>query len=132
MNTLQDFYKSREWQRLLRVIKSERVNEYGELICTYCQKPIVKAYDCIGHHKIELTEENYRDFNISLNPEHIVLVHHKCHNIIHDKLQHSRRSVYIVYGSPLAGKRTYVDSVRCDGDLIVDIDRIRACVGPID
>jgi len=126
---LSDFYKSREWESLLKVLKLERLNESGELICAYCGKPIVRAYDCIGHHKIELTEDNYRDATISLNPDNIILIHHKCHNIIHNKLQHSRRSVYIVYGSPLSGKRTYVDSVKGVGDLVVDLDKVWDCIG---
>lgn len=129
MQSLYDFYRSKEWCKLLVTLKLERVNERGELICEYCGKPIVKAYDCIGHHKTELTEENYRDANISLNPDNIMLIHHKCHNVIHNKLQHSRRSVYIVYGSPLSGKRDYVSDVAIEGDLIVDIDRVWSCIG---
>lgn len=129
MQSLYDFYRSKEWCKLLVTLKLERVNERGELICEYCGKPIVKAYDCIGHHIEELTEENYRDANISLNPDNIMLIHHKCHNVIHNKLQHSRRSVYIVYGSPLSGKRDYVSDVAIEGDLIVDIDRVWSCIG---
>lgn len=126
---LSDFYKSKQWERLLVVLKAERANESGELICEYCGKPIVRKYDCIGHHKTELTEENFRDAEVSLNPDNIMLIHHKCHNIIHNKLQHSRRCVYIVYGSPLAGKRTYVNEVKAEGDLVIDLDRVWDCVG---
>lgn len=129
MITLSDFYRSKEWCKLLVTLKLERVNERGELICEYCGKPIVKAYDCIGHHVEELTEDNFRDADISLNPSNIKLIHHKCHNIIHNKLQHSRRSIYIVYGSPLAGKREYVDSVKGVGDLVVDLNKVWDCIG---
>lgn len=125
---LYDFYRSREWERLLKVLKLERVNEQGQIVCAHCGKPIVKAYDCIGHHITELTEENFVDANISLNPDNIILVHHKCHNIIHNKLQHSRRCVYIVYGAPLAGKHTYVKDVMNEGDLVVDLERVWDCV----
>ena len=89
MITLYDFYRSKPWENLLKTLKMDRLNEQGELICEYCGKPIVRKYDCIGHHKIELTEDNFSDADISLNPDNIMLVHHKCHNIIHDKLQHS-------------------------------------------
>ena len=125
---LADFYKDKAWERLLKVLKSERVNEQGQIICAHCGKPIVRKYDCIGHHIIELTEENFTDANISLNPDNIILVHHKCHNIIHNKLQHSRRCIYIVYGSPLAGKHTYVSEVMNEGDLVVDLERVWDCV----
>lgn len=132
MYTLDDFYRSSEWGDLLKHEKIKRINKSGELICEYCGKPIVKKYDCIGHHKEELTEDNVNDYNVSLNPDNVSLVHHKCHNIIHNKLQHSRRSVYIVYGSPLSGKTTYVNQIRNDGDLIIDIDSIWECISGCD
>lgn len=118
------FYKSKEWENLLKVIKLDRVNENGDIICEHCGKPIIKKYDCIGHHKIELTEANYTDVSISLNPDNIALVHHRCHNIIHNKLGYGQREVYLVYGAPLSGKSTYANAVANKGDLILDLDRI--------
>ena len=106
----------------------ERVNDEGFIICEHCGKPIIRAYDCIAHHIIELTEENYRDSNISLNPENIMLIHHRCHNLIHNKLGYSQRQVYIVYGSPLSGKSSYVAEAMAEGDLIIDLDNIWQCV----
>lgn len=128
--TLANFYKSDEWYKLTRAIKSERVNEYGDLVCAYCGEPIVKAYDCICHHVIELDENNVNDAMISLNPDNIWLVHHKCHNRIHNKfrLDEAVRQVYLVYGSPLAGKTTWVNEVQNEGDLIIDMDSIWQCV----
>lgn len=132
MYTLNTFYRSKAWEKLIKILRLERVNHEGELICAYCGKPIVKAYDCIAHHKIELTEENVNDADISLNPNNIILIHHKCHNIIHNKLQHSRRSVYIIYGSPLSGKTSYVNDIKSEGDLIIDLDSIWSCVSGCD
>lgn len=126
--SLSDFYRSRDWENFIARIRLERVNPNGDVICEHCGLPIVRAYDCIGHHKIYLTEENYLDANISLNPENIALVHHRCHNLIHDKLGYKQRQVFIVWGAPLSGKSTYVDSVRCEGDLIVDMDSIWQCI----
>lgn len=122
--SLCDFYRSKEWESLLKVIKLERVTESGDILCEHCRKPIVRKYDCIGHHKIYLTEANYTDAAISLNPDNIALVHHKCHNQIHNKLGYSQREVFLVYGAPLSGKSSYVDSVKCEGDLILDLDRL--------
>lgn len=122
--SLYNFYRSKEWERLLIVLKNERIDNAGNIICEHCGKPIVKAYDCIGHHKIELTEENYTDANISLNPDNIALVHHRCHNQIHNKLGYSGRQVFIVYGSPLSGKTSYVAEAMNEGDLIIDLDNI--------
>ncbi len=128
MYSLDTFYKSKQWQKLLEVIKMERVNDEGQLICWHCGKPITKAYDCIGHHTIFLTEDNVNNADISLNPALIQLVHHRCHNLIHNKLGYTKREVFLVYGSPLSGKTTYVNSVSEPGDLIVDINNIWACV----
>ena len=129
---LYDFYRSKDWTNLLKVLRSERVDAEGFNICEYCGKPIVKRYDCIGHHKIELTEDNYYISEISLNPDNIALVHHRCHNKIHNKLGYAGRQVYIVYGSPLSGKSSYVSEVMTEGDLIIDIDNIWQCVSGCD
>lgn len=126
--SLYNFYRSKEWVNLLQVIKLERSDSYGQIICEHCGKPIIHKYDCIGHHKIYLTEENYTDASISLNPDNVALVHHKCHNLIHNKLAYSNRQVFLVYGSPLSGKSTYVKEAMNEGDLVIDIDNIWECV----
>ena len=130
--SLYNFYRSKQWENLLRVLRNERIDSQGNIICAHCGKPIVRAYDCIGHHIIELTEENYTDYNISLNPENIALVHHKCHNIIHNKLFSNNRQVFIVYGSPLSGKSSWVTDNMAEGDLIIDMDSIWQCVSGCD
>lgn len=125
MFTLSTFYKTKEWEQLIEILKIERANDEGVLICEHCGKPIVKAYDCIGHHKVELTESNVNDRTISLNPDNIALVHHNCHNIIHERFGHDgTRHIYLVYGAPGAGKRAYVDRSAGQDDLILDIDSL--------
>lgn len=121
---LTNFYSSKDWVNLMQVIRLERVNSDGLLICEHCGKPIVAKYDCIGHHIIELNERNYLDANIALNPENVMLVHHRCHNKIHNKLGIGIKNVYLVYGSPCAGKSTFVKDNMDYGDLIVDMDMI--------
>lgn len=127
-----NFYRSKEWINLLKVLKSERVNEQGQLICEHCGEPIIKSYDCIGHHIIPLTEENEHDAMIALNPDNIALVHHRCHNKIHNKLSYNERYVYLVYGSPLSGKSTFVKENMETGDLVVDMDNIWQCISGCD
>lgn len=126
--TLNNFYQSKAWRALLEVIKMERVNDQGEIICAHCGEPITRKYDCIGHHVVPLNERNVNDAAVSLNPDNVVLVHHVCHNRIHNKLGHIVRQVYLVWGSPLAGKSSYVHEVAEYGDLIIDIDNIWQCV----
>lgn len=128
MFNLNNFYQSKPWRKLVASLKIERANEDGQVICEYCKKPILKKYDIIGHHVEHLTEENVNDYNISLNPENIQLVHHRCHNFIHEKRWSGRREVYLVYGSPLSGKSTYVRDVMNKGDMVVELDRIKICL----
>lgn len=127
-NNLYSFYKSKEWEGLRKQLTLSRVNEQGELICEHCGKPIIHAYDAICHHKKELTESNVNDVNISLNEDNIMIVHHRCHNMIHDRFGTYTRHVYIVYGSPCSGKSTYVKENANRHDLIVDVDSIYACI----
>jgi hypothetical protein len=123
-----EFYRSKEWENFRKVVIAERVREDGFVYDEYTNKPIVKAYDIILHHKIELTEENVHDYSISLNPENIMIVSHKSHNLIHNKLNSSCRKVFLIYGAPFAGKETFVKENMNEGDLIVDIDSIWECV----
>lgn len=126
---LSSFYTSKEWVNLMQIIRLERVNDDGLIMCEHCNKPIIHKYDCIGHHVIELTEENYLDSNISLNKDNIMLVHHKCHNKIHDRLGLSYlKQVYLVYGSPLSGKSTWVKDNMSYGDIVIDMDNIWQCI----
>lgn len=128
MYQLSTFYQSKTWVKLTKIIRQERVNGNGEIICDYCKKPIIKAYDCICHHKIALTDENINDIEISLNPNNISLVHHRCHNLIHEKFKRPHENIYIVYGAPLSGKSTFVKDNAVKGDLILDIDNIWQCI----
>lgn len=124
MFTLETFYKSKEWESLKASLMIERVNKDGNLICAHCGQPITRKYDCIGHHKIELTEDNVNDYDISLNPDNIELIHFKCHNVQHERFEGFSQSVYLVYGAPCSGKTTWVNKVANADDLILDMDSI--------
>ena len=128
MRNLDTFYQSNEWVSLMRIIRQERLDADGQNVCEYCGKPIVKKYDCIGHHKTHLTEDNVNDVTISLNPDNVALVHARCHNKIHEKLGYSRKEIFLVYGPPMAGKSSYVKSTALAGDLIIDMDSIWECI----
>lgn len=124
IDDLSRFYRSKEWEKLLTTLKLERTNEDGNIICEYCNKPIVKKYDCIGHHKIHISNKTVSNPYISLNSDNIMFVHHKCHNYIHEKLSYSNRKIYVVYGAPLSGKSTFVKNNMLKGDIVVDLDLI--------
>ena len=125
---LSSFYQSREWQEFRKVIIAERLNDQFQTICEHCGQPIIKAYDIIAHHKTELTLDNVNDTSISLNPDNISLVHFRCHNTIHNRYGSYTRHIYLVYGCPLSGKSTYVKERAMQHDLVVDIDKIYACI----
>lgn len=120
--TYENFYKSDEWRNLLKQLKLERINEEGLLICPVCGKPILSTV--IGHHKKELTKDNYLDYNISLNPDNIILIHQECHNLIHKRWGYQKKQVVLIYGSPCSGKNTYVENIISRNDIVVDIDEI--------
>ena len=82
------------------------------------------------HHKVELTLDNIDDVNITLNPDNIEVLCHDCHNAAHKRFGYAvgAKHVYLVYGSPCAGKTTYVNSVATRNDLIVDLDKIHRAI----
>lgn len=128
MFTLSNFYTSKEWRDLRSFLMSERTNEKGQIICAHCGLPVVKKGDCIGNHIIELTEENVNDYDISLNPDNVELIHFNCHNIHHRRFGHdNKKKVFIVYGAPLSGKTSLVKQMASANDIIVDIDSIYEC-----
>lgn len=127
--TIHDLYVSSEFKKLRAFLMHERTNEQGLLLCEHCHKPIVRPYDCIAHHKIEVTMSNLQDSNITLNPDNIMLVHHQCHNEIHNRFGRVIQKVYMVWGSPRCGKSTYVAHVKNKNDIVMDLDSIWECIG---
>lgn len=131
--TREQFYKSDTWLNFRKTVIHDRMDEQGFVYCADCGKAIVNKYDMILHHKTELTDANVNDAMISLNPELIEVVCFKCHNKEHDRFQGGnythgwkmpQKHVYIVYGSPCAGKSSWVREVAGENDLVVDMDSI--------
>lgn len=72
---------------------------------------------------------NVNDFNISLNPENIMIVSQAAHNEIHARFGFTaERKVYYVYGAPCSGKTSFVNNIKGNSDLIVDMDNIWQCI----
>ena len=63
--TLSDFYRSKEWEEFRLCLIEERRAADGFVYDEVTGKRILKAYDIIAHHKIELTLENVNDANIA-------------------------------------------------------------------
>ena len=126
--SLTDFYRGNAWRQLRKRLMLERVKADGVLYCEYCNKPIVKASGCIGHHIEPITADNVHNWDIALNPENVQLVHAKCHNYIHEKLGLWTQKVYIVYGAACSGKTSYVKQNKGLNDLVIDLDNIFECI----
>ncbi len=113
-------YDSDKWQNLRMLLIIERGRK-----CERCGRRVMKSKELQAHHKIELTEKNVTDYNISMNPANIELICLACHNAEHNRfVRRTERGVYIVYGMPLAGKETYVLQNKGKHDIVVNIDRL--------
>lgn len=114
------FYTSDEWRDVREILLLDR-----HMTCEVCHKLIHKKYKAIGHHKIELNMSNLNDPTITLNLDNLMLVCNKCHNILHNRFGSKTQHRYLVYGSPLSGKRTYVSESAGKNDLVISMDDIR-------
>ena len=127
--SLAQFYNSDIWRTFRAQLIDERTSDNGILYCEHSGKPLLKAYDIVAHHKIPLTMTNVNDFSISLNPDNIMIVSQTAHNEIHARFGYTaQRKVYYVYGAPCAGKTTFVNSIKGNSDLVVDMDNIWQCI----
>lgn len=129
-NSLPQFYNSKEWREFRNWLINERTNkEDGILYDEHNGKPLLKAYDIVLHHIRPLTMQNVNDAAVSLNPENILIVSQTSHNEIHSRFGYcTERKVYFVYGAPCSGKTTFVNSIKGNSDLVVDMDNIWQCI----
>ncbi len=135
------FYNSKEWRETREYLKLKRQNEDGQLICQYCQKPIgaeenykekdgelIKIGGSHLHHKIELTDENVNDINISINPDNLVWLHKSCHNELHGRFMKANKKIILVVGAPCSGKSTWVNNIATKDDIILDFDKLCSAI----
>lgn len=124
--SLAQFYNSQEWRQLRKLLIDERTNKDDSILyCQHSGKPLLQSYDIVAHHIKPLTIQNVNDYSISLNPENILLVSQQAHNEIHARFGYcAQRKVYIVHGAPCSGKTSFVNSIKGNSDLIIDIDSL--------
>jgi len=122
--SLAQFYNSEIWRNFRLQLMNERAIN-GVVYDEHNGEPIIRPFDVIAHHKKEITLQNVNDFSVSLNPDNIALVSHRSHNEIHARYGFgTNKKIYYVYGAPCSGKTTFVQSVKGNSDLIIDIDSI--------
>ena len=128
LKSVHELYVTQEFRCLRLELMNERVDGAGLLRCEHCREEIEKACDCIAHHIKPVTLGNLNNVDITLNPANILLVHHKCHNEIHERFGYARKKIYYVYGAPLSGKNTWVNNNKGSNDIVIDIDNIWQCI----
>jgi len=124
LDPIHAFYCRKEWLELAQLCK---IKSGG--VCSNCGG-VFDIEELRPHHKIELTLVNVDDVNIALNPDNIAVLCHDCHNKAHARFGNTigAKHVYLVYGSPCAGKTTYVQSVATRNDIVVDLDKIHRAI----
>lgn len=86
MSQRKKFYKTKEWKQI-----RQYVLDRDKAICFFCGKIITSR--ATVHHKQELNENNYTDWNIALNPDNLVSCHADCHNIHHKRFGYKQTIV---------------------------------------
>lgn len=128
-SSLSQFYNSKEWRLFRQSLIIERTKEDGFLYDEITGEKLLKPYDVVAHHVKELTLENVNDYNVSLNPENIKLISQRTHNKEHSRFGYmSGRKVYYVYGCSCAGKTSFVNSIKGNSDIVLDMDNIWQCI----
>lgn len=124
--SLAQFYNSEIWRAFRLSLIAERTNKQdGILYCQHSGKALLNSFDIVAHHIKPLTMQNVNDYSVSLNPANVLLVSQRAHNEIHARFGYcAQRKVYIVHGAPCSGKSSFVDSIKGNSDLIVDIDNL--------
>lgn len=118
MDKIHQFYCSKPWRELSYNLKIERGGK-----CNKCGEIFIDFSQLIGHHTIELTEDNVDNPEIALNPELIEIICFGCHNKEHRRFG-NKHNVYIVWGSPLSGKTSLVRELMRYGDIVLDMDAL--------
>lgn len=128
--SLSQFYNSDKWRDFRKWLINERTNKKdGVLYDEITGKPLLKSYDIVAHHKTPLTMQNVNDYSVSLNPENVILISQDTHNKEHNRFGYvSERKVYYVYGAPCSGKTTFVNNIKGNSDIVVDMDNIWQCI----
>lgn len=76
MEKHKQIYKTKLWQETRKA-----VIERDRAICFFCGK-VIGSRPTV-HHKQELNEENFTDFDIAYNMDNLVCCHHECHRRHH-------------------------------------------------
>lgn len=71
-------YKTKYWQKVRQMVIARDKD-----ICFFCGKLVLNRRTI--HHKEELNEENWQNFDIAYNIENLVECHAECHDLHHQR-----------------------------------------------
>lgn len=116
-------YNSQAWIDLRKTLIAERGSR-----CEHCGRIIPDTKDVVADHIVELTPENAHDPMIALNPQNLQLLCADCHHAKHHRFGYRTQDVYLVYGSPCAGKKKWTKHAMFRGDIMVEMDTLYAAI----
>lgn len=116
-------YNSKEWIGLRKTLIAERGPR-----CEHCGRVLPHTSDIVADHIHELTPDNCQDPAIAYNPDNIQLLCPDCHHAKHTRFGYRQQSVYLLYGSPCAGKKTSARRAMFRGDIMLEIDTLYAAI----
>ena len=129
------FYNSKAWKNT-----RQAYYESKQGLCELCGQPADEV-----HHKIFIKPSNIGNTDITLNWDNLQCLCRSCHSSIHERAYSinrvkqptanglefdedgniiEKKNVFIVWGSPAAGKSTYVKEHKTKYDIVVDYNYI--------
>lgn len=97
------FYHSKKWKNIRAFVLQRDF-----YVCQICKIPNSNTV----HHIKELTLQNIDDASISINPDNLVTLCSRCHNLIHNKYKYnedSKRYTFNAEGNVIPSKDELTD-----------------------
>lgn len=79
-------YQSKEWKKT-----REHIKQRDKGLCFFCGALVLKRWTI--HHKEELNDKNYLDYDIAFNENNLVLCHADCHDKHHERFGYKKTIV---------------------------------------
>lgn len=113
-----NFYTSSKWL----AVRARKIAESGG-VCSRCGRVFSDSSKLIVHHKQHLKGNDYNNPSVAFNDDNLEVICVDCHNQEHDRFK-NQHNVYIVFGPPLSGKKTFVKQHKDKDDIVVDLDEL--------
>ena len=107
------FYHSKKWKEIRAFVL---IRDF--YMCQICKTPNCNTV----HHIKELTPANINDSNVSVNPDNLITVCNRCHNLIHDRYknnQDTQRYVFDTEGNVLPSPQVAKDTLTDEQQVLI-------------